>query len=86
MIGETFLALSLAALMIVCVWILYAMFNDKRKAYNFYVEHVYAYKVGMIKKRAKETGVDLVFRTSEDKFLAQIEEGVEKRIEDASPD
>lgn len=78
-----FIELALAAMVAIFVWIFYTLVNDKRNAVKHYWSHIYAYKVGLIKKRAKESEVELCFPTAEDEFITKIEGRVEEHISTA---
>lgn len=81
--SEILLALAMFTLVGILCYIMYALFSDKRNAVKHYMSHLYAYKVGLIKKRATENEVELCFPTAEDKFLSQIEENVDEAISSA---
>ena len=76
-----FLDIGIMVLLIFCSIILYKSWNARTKASDFYNNHVIAYKVGLIKKRAVENKVDLVFPPNTDNLIDEIVKKVDSDLE-----
>ena len=73
MVGTLIVGFSIAALISAFAIIAYRSWEDRRKSNDFYLDTVIAYKVGTIKKKAKDNDIELVYPKQKDEFIDKIE-------------
>lgn len=73
--------LALFVVMIMGMWFLIKLSDSRTYMINHYWNHVTAYRVGLIKKRAAEREIELCFPDPEDKLVEKIEKIVNEDLD-----
>ena len=77
---ELVLGFSVSAFILAMAIVGYRTCEDKRKSNNFYLDTVIAFKVGVIEKKAKDNGVNLIYPIQKDEFIDKIEAELERDL------
>ena len=76
-----FFEIALVIIIGMFMWFLIKTMDSRTYMINHYWNHVTAYRVGLIKKRAAEREIELCFPDPEDKLVEKIEKIVEEDLD-----
>ena len=80
--SDEILSIGIVIIMALFAYIIWQFWNERRKARDFLNDSVTAFKVGIIRQKAKELKIDLVYPAKRDEFIDKIMIEVENELKD----
>ena len=80
--SDEILSIGIVIIMALFAYIIWQFWNERRKARDFLNDSVTAFKVGIIRQKAKELKIDLVYPAQRDEFIDKIMIEVENELKD----
>lgn len=80
--SDEILSIAVVAIMLLFAYIIWQFWNERRKARDFLNDSITAFKVGIIRQKAKELNIDLVYPDQRDEFIDKIMNEIDHDLKD----